>query len=490
MRASTAFLVMLPMLLVTLLFVATQERRVGSAEPMRGGPYWDEATAAFVRQRVARTYVDELSPKEQADAFWRALDAYVRLDPYCDFIPPAEYRQWQESTAGRYGGLGIRIDPEAEGLRILGALPRGPAARAGLVPGDLIVSADGRSLGGLDLKLDSAARLLKGPAGGAVKLLVRRAAGEGAAPGTAPPPGTAPAPSAPPLAPLREVVVVREIVRPPGVFVRRVGPRQGVGVIRIAEFAETTPDEFDSALNGLLAQSLDGLVLDLRDNVGGVLTGAVHVVDRFLARGVVVRIEGRAPGTNRTYEAHPVATGPGADVSDTLPFVVLVNGHSASASEVVAGALQDHRRALLVGERTYGKFLVQQIVEAPRGDCAVQLVTSRYYTPSGRSYQRRSTDGTFVSPLLKREDGVEPSAEPVAEAAGLLPDVMQTLSKDERKRLRQLWDNEQDRSWGMQESTPDVPLSWVDPQLERALEVLEGALLMSKIRSTAPPRPR
>ncbi len=476
MRASTAFLVMVPMLLVTLLFVATQERRVGSAAPQRGGPYWDEATASFVRQRVARTYVDELSPKEQAEAFWRALDAYVRLDPYCDFIPPAEYRQWQESTAGQYGGLGIRIDPEAEGLRILGALPGGPAARAGLVPGDLIVSADGRSLGGLDLKLDSAARLLKGPAGGAVKLLVRRAAAGGAAPGASP----APAEAAPVA--LREVVVVREIVRPPGVFVRRVGPRQAVGVIRISEFAETTPDEFDLALNALLAQGLEGLVLDLRDNVGGVLTGAVHVVDRFLARGVVVRIEGRAPGANRTYEAHPVAAGPGADVSDTLPFVVVVNGHSASASEVVAGALQDHRRALLVGERTYGKFLVQQIVEAPRGDCAVQLVTSRYYTPSGRSYQRRNSDGTFVGPLPKREDGVEPSVEPVAEAAGLLPDVMQTLGKDERKRLLELWDNEEDRCWGTADSHPEVQLSWVDPQLERALEVLEGALLMAKIR--------
>jgi carboxyl-terminal processing protease len=459
MRASTAFLVMVPMLLVTLLFVATQGRRVGVADPARGaqGLYWDEGLEAFVRQRVAGTYVDALSREESERAFWRAMEAYVRFDPYCDVIPPSEYRQWKEGTAGQYGGLGIRVDPQPEGLRVIGTLPQGPAAKAGLVPGDLLLSADGRTLGGIDLRVDSAARLLKGAPGSAVRLEVRSAA------------GTA-----------RELMVVRQIVRPPAVYARRVGPRNGVGVVRVTEFVESTPAEFDAALDPLLADpKLEGLVLDLRDNAGGVLAAAVHVADRFLTQGLIVRMSGRAPGTSRDYAARP-CTEP-ADVKATLPIAVLVNGYSASASEVVAGALQDHRRALLVGERTYGKFLVQQIIEAPRGDCAVQLVTSRYYTPSGRSYQRRVADGP---PRRSAGEGteVEPALDAEGEPAGLLPDVVQALARDERTRLLELWDNEEDERWGAVPRHPEVAAGWVDPQLARALEVLEGELLARRIR--------
>ncbi|MFM8981081.1 MAG: S41 family peptidase [Planctomycetia bacterium] len=367
MRAATAFLIMAPMVIVTLLFVGTQGRRAGAAGGPGAGAYWDESVAAFVRQRMGSTYVDPLDAKASEDAFWRAMDAYVRLDPYCDMIPPSEYRQWKEGTAGQYGGLGIRVDAEAEGLRIRGVLPGGPAQRAGLVAGDLVLSADGRPLAGIDLKSGGPARLLKGAPGSAVRLEVRDAAGQ-----------------------VRAVSAVRQVVRPPAVFVHRVGPQGQVAVLRVAEFVESTPQEVDQALDPLLAGeqgALGGLVLDLRDNPGGVLASAVYLADRFLAAGLVVRVVGRGPGTSRDFHAH--ASQAPADVPASVPVAVLVNAHSASASEVVAGALQDHRRALLVGERTYGKFLVQSIVEAPRGDCALQLVTARYYTPSGRSYQRR-----------------------------------------------------------------------------------------------------
>jgi carboxyl-terminal processing protease len=275
----------------------------------------------------------------------------------------------------------------------------------------------------------------------------------------------------------REVVAVRDIVRPPAVFVRRVGPRQGVGVIHLVEFAETTAAEFDAALNTFVSQGVDGIVLDLRNNSGGVLAGAVHVVDRFLSQGVIVRMEGRAPGANKSFSATAQKEGPAADVPDTLPLVVLVNGRSASASEVVSGALQDHRRALLVGERTYGKFLVQQITELPRGDCAVQLVTSRYYTPSGRSYQRHLPPGESFSP----GSAAEPDAD---EAAGLLPDVVQPLTKEERERLARFYDNEEDKCWGCEPTHAEVPGNWIDPQLQRALEVLDGELALRKIRQT------
>jgi hypothetical protein len=173
-------------------------------------------------------------------------------------------------------------------------------------------------------------------------------------------------------------------------------------------------------------------------------------------------------------------------VPDTLPLVVLVNGRSASASEVVSGALQDHRRALLVGERTFGKFLVQQITELPRGDCAVQLVTSRYYTPSGRSYQRHLPAGhgdASAGPSVPAD-----AQRDADEAAGLLPDVVQALGKDDRERLTRFYDNEEDKCWGCEPTYADVPGNWIDPQLQRALEVLDGELALRKIRQSKPPR--
>lgn len=471
MRSTTALLVIGSQLLMAVLFLSSRPQHARAADPRASGLYWDEAAASFVRQRVAGSYVDALDEEGQKDAFFRALEAYVHLDPYCDFIPPSEYKAWQESTAGEYGGLGIRIRPEPEGLRIRGVLPGGPASKAGLVPGDLVLSADGRSLANLDLKSDTALKTLKGAPGVPVRLVVRSAS-----PSAPSAPGTPAAAGAP-----REVTAVRDVVRPPGVFVRRVGPKQSVGVIHLVEFAETTSGEFDGALNAFLAEGVDGLVLDLRDNSGGVLAAAVHVVDRFLSRGVIVRMEGRAPGATKTFHAQEQHDGPSADVPDTLPLVVLVNGRSASASEVVSGALQDHRRALLVGERTYGKFLVQQITELPRGDCAVQLVTSRYYTPSGRSYQRHLAGGGLAPP----PGASVPDADDVDEAAGLLPDVVQPLTKEQRERLARHWDNEEDKRWGSEPSHPEVAGNDVDPQLQRALEVLDGELALRKIRTGA-----
>ncbi len=473
MRAYTACLLILPMVVVSAVALLTVPRRARAADTRSEGLFWDEATLAFVRAKVAGTYVDSLSEGQQKDAFYRALEAYVELDPYCDFIRPDEYKQWQESTSGEYGGLGIRIESTADGLKVLGVLPGGPASKAGLVPGDVIVSADGRALGAADPRNESAVRTLKGAPGAAVRLVVRPA--PAAVPGGAPP-------SAAPAA-TREVVAVREVVRPPAVFARRVGPGERVGVIRVSEFTETTPQEFTEALNAFVEQKLDGLVLDLRDNVGGVLKSAVFVVDRFLSKGVIVRMEGRAPGANNVYMAEAQPRGPYADVPDSLPLVVLVNGSSASASEIVSGALQDHRRAVLVGERTYGKFLVQQITEAPRGDCAVQLVTARYYTPSGRSYQRHARGGGLALPPGRQ--GAEAAAE-ADEAAGLLPDIVQGLTKDERKRLLEVWDNEEDLRWGSAPKHADVPVSWIDPQLQRALDVFAGELIVRKMRPAAP----
>jgi carboxyl-terminal processing protease len=451
MRPGTALLVMFPLVLVVAAFVLVANRGAGAGPMDASQAYWDEDVARFVRERVAATYVDEVGPEQGADAFAKAMDAYVKdLDEYCDYIPPEEHRLWQEHTSGEYAGLGIKIQVVPEGLMIVGMLPGGPAETAGIHRGDTLVRADGVSLAGLGFDQIEAQHLLKGDPGSQVRIDLL--------PGPRPENGPAPGPA-------RTVVARRAVIRPPTVFTRRVGEGGRYGVIRITEFAEATEEDFDAALDGLRADDVAGIVLDLRNNGGGVLPAAVGVVDRFVRRGTIVRMEGRAPRSTRQYTAHPENT-----VPDTLPLVLLVNGGSASASEVVAGALQDHRRALLVGERTYGKFLVQQITDIPGRDAALQLTTSRYYLPSGRSYQR-SPKGT------RGPDGGPPK-----EAAGILPDIVVPLDDATRAQLAAAQVNEEAAPWGEAVPHPEVAADWIDPQLGRALELLQGQMALRRIR--------
>jgi carboxyl-terminal processing protease len=446
MRAGTAFVILFPLFVLVAAFVLVATRGAGAA-PAEDGIFWDEEVVRFVRQRVARTYVDELDEQRASDAFYAAMDAYVRdLDEHCGFIPPLEHRRWREETRGEYAGLGVKVREVEEGLLVVGVLPGGPAAQAGLRVGDRILTAAGRSLAGMDLKEVEATSLLKGPPGSVVTLGVVR--------GPRPAEGVVTAP--------REAIDVRRaVVRPPSVYARRAGPDARFGVVRLSEFAEATEEDFNRALDGLIAGGVKGVVLDLRDNGGGVLPVAVRVASRFLDRGVVVRSEGRAQNSTRSYSARGDDT-----IPDTVALVVLVNRGSASASEVVAGALQDHRRGLVVGERTYGKFLIQQITEVPGREAALKLTTARYYLPSGRSYQRQR----------------KASRNGDAEGAGLLPDVVVRLSEVERETLYKTWANEEAVPWGEERPYPDVPADHVDAQLQRALDVLEGQMVLSRIR--------
>ncbi len=449
MKPGTALLVMLPLVAMVTAFVLVGTRGAG-ARPDQDGVYWDEYAASFVRRRVAQTYVDELDRERAEDAFYQALGAYVgQLDEYSTVIPPDEHRKWEESTAGEYAGLGVKVQDVSDGLLVAGVLPGGPAQRAGIRPGDTLVEADGQPLAEVGIERIEATRLLKGEPGSTVKITYVRG----------PRPETGPATGA------RVVVPVeRAVVRPPTVFERRVGPDANIGVIRLTEFAEATQEDFDKALDAMLASGVEGLVLDLRYNGGGVLPTAVAIANRFIDAGIIVRMEGRAPGATRQYDAKAENT-----ISKNIPLIVLVNGRSASASEVVAGALQDHRRALLVGERTYGKFLVQSITDIPGRDAGLQLTTSRYYLPSGRSYQRPPTK----SPAASDEE---------RPAAGILPDVIVPSDAEGRDKLRQLFRNQEAVPWGETPMFDDVSLDWVDPQLQRAVELLQGQLVLRRIR--------
>lgn len=458
MRPGTAIFVMLPLVLVVGAFVLVATRGAG-AGPSQDGLFWDEQIARYIRQKVAMTYVDELDEERSAEAFYKAMDAYVQdLDDYCDFIPPEEHRRWRESSRGEYAGLGVKIQRVDEGLLISGLLAGGPAAKAGIEIGDTLVSSDGKPLAGVSVSVLEATQLLKGKPGTRVVLTVLK--GPRGADDPAPP------------GPMRQIPVVRAVVRPPTVFSRRVGE---FGVIRLTEFAEATEADFDAALKAMLAQNVAGLILDLRGNGGGVLPTAVGVVDRFVTRGVIVRMEGRTAHANRVYEARPETV-----VAEAVPLVVLVDGGSASASEVVAGALQDHRRALLVGDRTYGKFLVQQVTDIPGHEAALQLTTSRYYLPSGRSYQR--TAGT---PLTPRRPGQRPEG-----AAGMLPDIVVPITEEAYDEQQMFRRNEEAKPWGEAKPFPDVADDHVDPQLSRAMELLRGELALRRIRSGRPSRPQ
>lgn len=440
MRPLTAAVLSVSILLLfgAFVLVARGAGARGGARSSGEGPWWDESMERFIRDQVGASYVDDVEPARARDAFYRAMDAYVRMDRYCELIPPERYLRWKEDTQGRYAGLGVKVDSVPEGLHLVGVWPDGPAARAGIVVGETITAVQGKPLAGVDIEVVT--RWLKGTAGSTVTIAV--ASGPR-------PEGGADATTA------RRVDVRRDVIRPPTVFERRVGPDGCLGVLRLIDFTEETTEEVHRALAGFLAAPrVRGLVLDLRHNGGGLLNVATGLADRFLERGVIVRMEGRIREGNRMISATAQPT----DLLD-VPLVVLVDGRSASASEVVAGALQDHRRAVLLGTRTYGKFLVQSIVDIPNRNAGLKLTTSRYYLPSGRSYQGP-------------QDAVQEGVDGAHEAAGLVPDVVVALDTDATNRLLRQWADEEGRPWGEVARYPEIPADEVDPQLAAAVGLL------------------
>ena len=464
MRPGIAILLSVSMLALLLAFLFAS-KSAGARQPTARDGWWDEEIERYVRRKVAETYVDKLEEKSGHEAFNRAMDAYVRFDGYCDYIPPAEHKKWREDTAGRYAGLGIKINEVDEGLHIVGVFPGGPADKAGIKVGDTLVQAGGeagsamRNLAGMDV--DAITRILKGPPNSTVKVGIIRG----------PRPESGPA-----RGPIEEFAVRRGVITPPTVFSRRVGKDDRFLQVRLTDFTEETVREFDALMDQVSSGELpiEGVLLDLRHNGGGVLNVAVRVAGRFLREGrLVVRMEGRGADASKNYASQPQKN----KLLD-IPLVVLVDEWSASASEIVAGAMQDHRRGVLVGSRTYGKFLVQSITAIPGKDAAVKLTTARYYTPSGRSYQG-SSNVDQVGRTAGRSTG-----------SGLIPDVVLPLSAEERPKLGHYWANEEGKPWNEVVRYPDVPDDYVDEQLARGIALLEGELVMQKIQRGRKPARR
>lgn len=314
-----------------------------------------------VLNKVQRDYVEETATR---DIVYGAIRGMLNtLDPHSAFMPPDVYKEMQVDTKGEFGGLGIQIGLKDERLTVIAPIEGTPADRAGVLAGDRIVKIDGTTT--KDMTLMDAVNKMRGAKGTKVTLTIER---EGAA------------------SPL-DVTLVREIIKIQSTKHKVL--ENGIGYVRLTQFQEQTGEDLNRALDSLRQERMQSLILDLRNNPGGLLTSAVEVSEQFLPKGkVVVSIRGRQ-GKAEEYTAdgaHPILD---------LPMIVLVNEGSASASEIVAGALQDWGRAVVVGTTTFGKGSVQTIIPLSDGS-ALRLTTAKYFTPKGRSIQNTGIDPTIV----------------------------------------------------------------------------------------------
>lgn len=318
-------------------------------------PLEDIRSLSEVFGKIKDNYVEEVSDKTLLENAIRGM--LSGLDPHSTYLDKAAYKELRVGTTGEFGGLGIVVGMEDGFVKVVSPIDDTPAAKAGIKAGDLIIKLDQKTVKGMTL--DDAVKLMRGKPGTSIDLTVVR---EG---------------ETKPLV----IKVVRAKIRVKSVKQRTLAP--GFGYVRISQFQERTGHDLRAAITKLKKENhnkLKGLVLDLRNNPGGLLDAAVAVSDTFLEKGVIVSVRGRNPAADMKYQANP------NDWINGAPLVVLINGGTASASEIVSGALQDHKRAIIMGQLSFGKGSVQTVV--PLGnDTAIKLTTARYYTPSGRSIQ-------------------------------------------------------------------------------------------------------
>ncbi len=326
-------------------------------------------------ERVRSFYVDETADKDLIES---AINGMLQsLDPHSSYLNEESFRDMQVQTRGEFGGLGIEVTLEQGFVKVITPIDDTPAARAGIETGDFITHLDGESV--LGLNLADAVDKMRGRVGSDIKLTIRR---EGRQP--------------------FDVTVTRDVIRVQSVRSRVEGD---IGYLRITSFNEQTNIGVTREIAKLreeLGDSMVGLVLDLRRNPGGLLDQAIKVSDAFLERGEIVSTRGRDDDDAQRFNAKP------GDLISGLPMVVLINGGSASASEIVAGALQDHRRAVIMGTQSFGKGSVQTIMPIP-GHGAMRLTTASYFTPSGRSIQKTGVTPDIVVKQARIETTDRPS---------------------------------------------------------------------------------
>ncbi len=353
------------------------------ALPKKYSPYHKLNIFTRVLSYVENNYVEDV---DQDELVYGAIRGMLEtLDPHTSFLKPDQYREMKIDTSGQFGGVGIEVEmrPAADGSRdnvltVMSAIDGTPAARAGLATGDQIVKIDDAPTH--SMRMDDAVQKMRGKKGSPVSLMVTRPGPKG-------------------WKEPRVFNLMREIIKIDNVVARSLEP--GYGYVRLKQFSENADRDLEQALDRLEHESpeskLRGLVLDLRNNPGGLLDQAVRIADEFIDSGLIVRTEGKGGRIIDEEKAHARGTRLG------FPIIVLVNGGSASASEIVAGALQDHGRAAIMGTQTFGKGSVQTVIELDDGS-ALKLTIARYYTPAGRSIQEHGITPDVVVEQIKMAD--------------------------------------------------------------------------------------
>lgn len=328
-------------------------------------------TFADVFNQVRQSYVEEVDDKTLLENAIRGMLA--GLDPHSNYLDAKSFEELQTSTTGEFGGLGLEVGLENGFVKVISPIDDTPAQKAGIEAGDLIIKINGKPVKGLSL--NEAVDAMRGPRGSPIDLTIVR---EG-------------------LRQPLELTLKRDVIKVLSVKTRALEP--GYAYVRIAQFQANTGTEMRKAIEKLKQSNkpLRGVVLDLRNNPGGVLQASVDVADAFVRDGLIVYTEGRLPTAKTQFSATP------DDITDGTPLVVLINGGSASASEIVAGALQDHKRAVIMGTTSFGKGSVQTVVPLSESS-AIKLTTARYYTPNGRSIQAHGIVPDIVVERAKLEN--------------------------------------------------------------------------------------
>jgi len=397
-------------------------------------PFEELRTFTEIFGRIKQDYVEPVTDKELLESAIRGM--LVGLDPHSSYLNTEEYKELKVGTTGRFGGLGIQVTMEDGFVKVISPIDDTPAQRAGMESGDLIIKLDDLPVKGMTL--NDAVKIMRGEVDSDIILTVVRKG--------------KPAPF--------KVTLTRAIIKVQSVRSRTL--EQGFGYLRISSFQSPTGKAVDAAIIKLKQEnggSLKGLVLDLRNNPGGVLNGAVAVSDTFLESGKIVFTEGRIKDSQMEFNATS------GDLLDGAPLVVLINAGSASASEIVAGALQDHKRAIIMGYKSFGKGSVQTILPTGSGG-AVKITTARYFTPSGRSIQATGIEPDITLSRVKLESLEKAKFKPIKEA-----DLSHHLTNGNKKTESKKQATEKDAD----KKGVDIR----DYPLTEALNLLKGVAILS-----------
>ncbi len=420
--------------------IADRENSADNTQQQAGTvtlPYEELRAFTEVFGRIKSDYVEPVSDKKLLEYAIKGMLA--GLDPHSAYLDPEQYNDLKVGTTGQFGGLGIEVTMEDGFVKVVSPIDDTPAQKAGMEAGDLVIRLDEKPVKGMTLT--EAVKLMRGKPGSDILLTVIREGED---------------------TPLK-ITITRDIIKVKSVKSRII--EKNYGYLRISSFQSRTGKSVVDAVAKLKKENkgnLNGLVLDLRNNPGGVLNAAVEVSDAFLEKGLIVYTEGRIKNSEMRFNAAP------GDVVDGVPIVVLVNAGSASASEIVAGALQDHKRAIIMGEKSFGKGSVQTILPT-NGTAAIKLTTARYYTPSGRSIQAEGIKPDIVLAKVKLESLKATGFTPVKES-----DLSHHLGNGKNK------DKEEVKSKTKNEKEEEQGLDMRDYPLHEAVTLLKGLSILKK----------